>query len=164
MAVPEDRFSGMPTESLLQGFLQVFQEDKPMKTSHITKMTVRCGACGTTVTFPLAAGPLRDYRCPTCGAELSGGVDRAATGYNRAAAASMRQDKRTVPASSISLAGPVPASPAPSAWPGPRNGNSPDPAPGRSSGTGLPPLAAAPPAPAAAREGAACPPPRPLFP
>ncbi len=28
-----------------------------MKTSIITRMTARCGECGTTITFPLAAEP-----------------------------------------------------------------------------------------------------------
>ena len=30
---------------------------KLMKTSIITRMTARCGECGTTITFPLAAEP-----------------------------------------------------------------------------------------------------------
>lgn len=69
-----------------------------MKTNHITKMTARCDECGTTITFPLAAGPLSVFRCPTCGRELSDAVDRAvraALAYNRAAAEAAQCQQET---------------------------------------------------------------------
>ena len=69
-----------------------------MKTNIITRMTARCGECGTTITFPLAAGPLSVFRCPTCGAEMSADVDRAvraALAYNRAAAEAAQCQQET---------------------------------------------------------------------
>lgn len=64
-----------------------------MKTNLITKMTVRCAECDTTISFRIASRPVTEFNCPVCGESLYGNVDhaiRTALAFNKAVTETMQ--------------------------------------------------------------------------